>query len=266
MTVGKTFNVLISCCLDPTRTEQLRETVDSLRDVLLDDTIVIDNGSTDSNTRDILGRFSRVIWLEQNYGYWSAVNYAVKNCLTDEYRYLYVIESDAVHYDYARIAVAEKFLDVADSIGSVRLQEFEYDKRHLYDKISPHSESRRWAWTRFSNFFKNELAYFRPANGGQCYITNLAPQVPALNRVPAMVEIFSGLQKLDAVSETDFQREYFRLFDETAILDHGIYNCKSSYERAVTGSYTDPTVLASLGYRTTRQDRMVPVEDMHIKL
>lgn len=261
--IMKTLHILVSCCLDPTRTQQLQETVDSLQDIDQNYLIVIDNGSTDPGADVILARLKNVIRLQKNYGYWSAVNYGL-TFLESNTPYVYVIESDMVHYDYKKIFNAEKFLDETLNVGSVRLQEFSVAEQHLYDKNKPLPESRRWAWTRLSNHFTGIISTFVTGKYG-CFWTNLAPQVPALNRASFMRKVFKELSAAESINEADFQKCYFREYVSTAVLDGGIYNCKSSYEKAITGSYTDPKILTEIGYRPTRIDTITSTEKIILK-
>lgn len=280
--MGDTLHIIVSCCLEASRLDVLKATVYSLSDIRRDDVLVIDNGSTEPGVLELLSYLvndqKQIVCFEQNQGYWSAVNWAIENhsrILGREFTYCYVIESDMVHYDYNRLAHAEEFLSAhIDLIASVRLQEFVVEEERLYDKLRPSPESRRWAWIRLSNYFSGENAWMIPSDvklshfPHRCYITNLVPQVPALNTMVAMKNAFAVLRSLEQFEEKDFQRTFIgtdptRL--RTGLLNGGIYNCKLSYEKSITSSYTDPTVLSALGYRPTRHDHIVPADTIALK-
>lgn len=272
--MGKTLHILVTCCLEPTRAAILREVIRSLQGPLdaerQKDMIVFDNASSHELPNfDEAFPEATFVRAEENYGYWSAVNWVLNNyklLLGREFDYVYVIESDMVHSSYPRISLVEEFLDDTPDIGSVRLQEFLVAEAHLYDKTNPQERSRRYAWTRLSNHFTGKKAYFlSSAKWPTVYRTNLAPQVPALNRMSFMREAFGELEKKEKLAEVDFQEVYFRKFSETALLDGGIYDCKlSAASDVMTGSYTDIQKLSGVGYKMTRFDRIVSIAEMRV--
>lgn len=266
MIVGDILHIIVSCCLEETRLEVLKECIDSIKCRLpREDVYAIDNCSTVEGVTELLRSVTdHVCVLDKNYGYWGALWYALQNykqSCRGNYSYVYIIESDMVHTGYERIAEAQAFLDdpLNWDVASVRLQEFSVEESHLYDKELQRPDSRRWAWTRLSNHFTGKKAHFSPTTYPGVWRTNLAPQLPALNRIGRVQFAFEELKKMSeyvGISEADFQRFFSLGYKETALLDGGIYNCKSSYERSVTGSYTNPAKLAELGYRPTRADRI----------
>lgn len=275
--MGRTLHVLVTCCLEDTRTEILSEVMKSLHsscEYPYNDTIVFDNASLQYlweqlAASDVLNKFPYIFRAKENYGYWSAVNWALNNhqsILGKRYEFVYVIESDMIHVSYDKLNIAENFLVDSTDIASVRLQEFVVAEKHLYDKLSPQRESRRYAWTRLSNHFTGKPAHFAAdAKYTTVYRTNLAPQVPALNRMSFMREAFEILEKKEKISEVDFQEVYFKKYSETAVLDGGIYNCSKNTEDVVlTGSYTDTQKLHEIGYRTTRVDQITALAGMEV--
>jgi hypothetical protein len=244
----------------------MKDVIDSLPEVR-SDFCVFDNGSTQPGTRELLmgSGFGKFFFARRNFGYWSAINWILKQEeLLEKYQNIYIIESDAIHYDFQRVSEAEKFLETTADIGSVRLQEFSVTEQHLYDKNNPRPDSRRWAWTRFSNHFTRSPGYLKHESG-TIWRTNLAPQVCALNRLSFMKRVFKSLENKSNIAEVDFQREYFDLYKETALLDGGIFNTKTSYlADTMTGSYTDPAKQQVVGYRNTRYDTIENVDEVEI--
>jgi hypothetical protein len=69
-----------------------------------------------------------------------------------------------------------------------------------------------------------------------------------------MKAAFDVLRTKPGFSELDLQRLYHTQYPQNAVLDGGIFHCNlNPYGTSgVTGSWTDPGQLKSLGYRTTR--------------
>lgn len=277
---GRILHILVTCCLEPTRTKILEKVAENILEcgIPLNDLIVIDNASTDPRARTIISRFKNVYVCDKNYGFWSAVNWVLRSheeILGRTYDFVYVIESDMMHYDYPAIVNAERMLDLYFDIGSVRLQEFSVSEASLYDKLIPQPSSRRWAWVRLMNYFTYERAYFERVpeffhptpQHKHMYKTNLAPQVPALNRMSFMKRAFELLQEKKNIAERDFQEIYFTHFPykQTGLLDGGIFNTKEAFEmNAVAGSFSEAKELAEIGYKLTRFDQMTHPDTMSV--
>lgn len=268
---SETLHLLVTCCLEQTRFDILKQVVEDVtaKGIGGDDLLVFDNGSTVPGTRELLSRFKHVMIADENYGFWSAIHYALQNysqLMGAQYPLVYVVESDEIHYAYDKMETCERFMISHPEFGSMRLQEFSVTESWLYDKTRPVPESRRWAWTRLENFFTGQRATFEQVEPS-FYATNLSPQVCALNRMDFMLDAFDHLVTLKKLAEVDFQRKYFERYAQTALLDGGMFHAKASFDAEVmTGSHSEAGKMANVGYRSTRFDSIVPVDQMHVRL
>jgi hypothetical protein len=81
-----------------------------------------------------------------------------------------------------------------------------------------------------------------------------------LNRSYSMRLVFDQLTKIGRFTELDFQRLYWGLHPQTAVLDGGIWHMDpGSYgSKALTGSYSSPDLLEKLGYQNSRFGNIEP--------
>jgi len=266
----KTLYVLVTCSKDSVRDDLALKVIDSVDEFPKENLIAFDNASTFIGTKEKLGiTFDNCFFSSINYGFWSAVNWCVENhisILGKKMDYVYVIESDAIHWKNHRQALleSESYLNRNPEIGSVRMQEFSVGEKHLYDKNDPVQGSRKWAWMRQSNHFSGEKAYFNH-HEGNFYRTNLVPQVCSLNRVDFMKSAFSELRKMKKFSEIDFQYQYFKFYKETSVYNGGIFDTRLCFESSATqGSYLDSSKFGSYDYRMTREDIIEEVSEEKI--
>jgi len=262
-----TLFVLVTCSRDKIRDEIAEKVVNSIQDLPKDRVIAFDNSSVYQNTKEKLKSLTKNSFFSStNYGFWTAVDWCLQNyesILKSKLDYVYVIESDAIHFPgyVESIVECEKYLENNADVGSIRLQEFSVKEKHLYDKNFPTQDSRKWAWMRQSNHFTNQKAYFeRPE--GSIYRTNLSPQVCSLNRISFMENAFCELRKMGKFTEIDFQEQYFKFYKESAVYDGGIFNTKESFESdTLTGSWSDKNKLQQHGYKMTREDSIQAVNE-----
>lgn len=258
----KTKFLFVSCCLEQTRADVQKEVVDNLVECgLSDDLTVFDNGSTiDWVVPHLKENFKNVYVSSRNVGYWSAVYWWLNN--VDQHEYTYVIESDMIHYALEKLAYCEVFLDENDDVGSVRLHEYSVANKHLYNKDAPRNDSKKKIWQSHTNKVTGEkishsLALSKP--GCDIYRNNFLTQLPALNRASTMKDVFDELIKLEAFSERDFQRLYWEKYQQTAIVDGGIFHCDpGSYgKKVMTGSWSSASEQRTVGYQNTRQGNKI---------
>ena len=230
-----------------------------------DDFYVFDNNSTYEGTKELLkSSFKNVFLAETNYGYWSAVNWFAAWALNRGYDYVYITESDCVHYDIHQLKDAITILEKNASIGMVRTAEFSLANRHLYDKAQRHPNSRTCEWFSQRNFFTNTAAVYIPTDIDRVFETNLVAKVCGLHRVSTIVSVLSQLSGWFV--EVDFQRFYHQVHPMNAILDGGIYNTAPSYEpHAIAGSWVKDNVDEN-GYLKTREGFISKIEDMKVDL
>lgn len=270
----KTFYLLVSCCVEESRYEILRQVVAQLLDQMYDHNegvplMVFDNGSTHPGTLDLLKETLSVPTLaaSENRGYWSAIRWILDNADLSGYEYIHIIESDHLYYDFKRIAEAERFLDAHPEVGSVRLQEYSVKNQHWYNKSLQHSEGRRYAWVSHVNSATGEQVKVHPTEQEGIYTSNFLTVLHGLNRISTMKEVFDELGFDKKFSEPDFQRLYHQRYPVIALLDGGIFHAKLGFTphnpRALSGSWSHD--VSRLGYRTTRQDTILRYLDGEVR-
>lgn len=268
---GPTLFVLVTCSLEESRDKVLQAVVDNLsecasrRPGLLDDMLVVDNASTMPATPQALkARFPHVWQTDRNVGYWSAIDWALRAHRDvlggHDYRFVYVIESDMVHYALERLVEAESFLASRPDIGAVRCQEYSVAEQALYDKGAPMPGSCTWAWQSHVHRFTGQRIEHRPSGVAGIYETDFLTQLPALNRLTTLQDAFRKLRLVSSFAEPDFQRLCYEPYPVNALLDGGIYHCRLGAQGTgtTTGSWTPADVLRWTGYQETRRGKIVP--------
>lgn len=266
----KTKILMVTCCLDQSRADVLNTVVDNVKKEFgyrIEDITVFDNASTiESSTRLLNSEFKNVYQSNKNVGYWSAIDWWL-NQLDDDTSYTYIIESDMMHYNVEnRFEDCLRFLEANPQVGSVRTHEYVVEQRHLYDKDRPHPLSKRNLWQSHTNKVTGEaLSFWEPHH--DVWHTTFLTQLPAINRLWAMRESFNELRELGDFSELDFQRSYWKRYSQTGIIDNGLFHCDlNPYgSKVITGSWTDPNKLQSLGYQQTRFSKLLPRDQYTVK-
>jgi hypothetical protein len=251
--------LFVTCCLEDTRASLLNHVIDNMKLELsdvLDDITVFDNASTVPGVCENLTSSFKHVWQsDRNVGYWTAIDWWLRSLENDPPKYTYIIESDMIHYDFARFWQCVNFLDHNHAIGSVRLHEYSVQNWFLYDKDMPRADSKRSIWQSHINRVTKHRVRLTPTNPpSDIYITNFLTQLPALNRFDAMSSTFKLLRQARRFSEPDFQALYHDLYQSVGIIDRGIFNCDlNAYgSPTITGSWTDVQQLSAIGYQTTR--------------
>jgi hypothetical protein len=161
------------------------------------DLIVFDNASIFTSHFKLLPEGAKLIQSNRNIGYWSAVNWILSNykeVMGREYDYIYIIESDLIHYDLRRINLCEDFLLNNAEVGGVRTQDFSVKLKALYNK--------KYHWFPFVNKsslvsqinpITGDAVWFELAEGNaKIYLTNFHAKLPSLNRIQAMKKVFNN--------------------------------------------------------------------------
>lgn len=254
--------LFVTCCLEESRAEVLRDVVDNLAKLkynLGDNLTIFDNGSTIDWVVPMLEeKLGPVHVANKNVGYWSAIHWWLNNVEQDDFTY--IIESDMMHYDFEKLFRAERYLQYNNQVGSFRCHEYDIQNWHLYDKNQPQEGSRKNIWQSHTNKVTNEP--IRHAFGSdilekpraRLYLSNFLTQLPALNRTKTIKECFDELAKRESFSEFDFQKMYWEKYQCTGIIDKGIFHCDAGSwgKKVITGSWTDPNELKRIGYQPTR--------------
>ncbi|MGE4338874.1 MAG: hypothetical protein AB7E55_23305 [Pigmentiphaga sp.] len=263
----QTLYLLVTCSMDPSRAELAEKVVDNLihqngKYHFFPDFLVFDNASTFSGHLDKLPEDVKVVRADQNIGYWSAINWVLghaHNLMSKEYKYIYIIESDLIHYDMHRLDDCEGFLDANADVGGVRTQKFSVRWRAFYDKGNRFLPfARRDAWVSQINYITGKRVRFRLADRrARIFRCDFLPKLPALNRFQAMQQVFLQLARRGNIVETDFMEAYAEMYPSYAVLDGGVFQMLSSARTThVSGSYSSKETLAEIDYRPTRVDRI----------
>jgi len=255
--------LLVTCCLEPSRSQILAEVVGNLQEQAPDlgpRLTVFDNASTEVGTIDVLRDcFEQVYQSDRNVGYWSAIDWWLRHLEADPPTYTYIIESDMIHYGFNKLQACAEYLDVNSDVGSIRLHEYSVAERHLYNKDKPRTDSRRNLWQSHTNRVTGK-AVKMDHSSGDIWSTTFLTQLPALNRFATMKEVFAELRARPRFSELDFQELYWQRYQRTGIVDGGIFHCNLNHygTKSVTGSWTSESELKRLGYQTTRLASITP--------
>lgn len=267
--------MLLTCSRERSRYDTLKTVVDNIRQhpnfkELDSDLLVFDNASTYEGAKELLhSSFSHVVDSQDNYGYWGAIGWVVRNharVLGKSYEYLYLIESDQIHYDWPALDKVEEFLDKHTEIDSMRVREFSVSEAHLYDKEKHLPESRRWAWCTQKNPFTGQRVTFQKSNDyDDVYVTNFTTLPPSVNRMSLMNIAFDHLECLDRFTEKDFWEACWRQNPNVALLDNGICHAKLGYARDVVSShYTTTDVLIKNGYVKCEESLKLDLKGMKV--
>lgn len=269
MKLDDTLFVLVTCCREQSRFDVLEQVVTDLNkheifvNAKKNDFIVFDNASTIHRTDELLTtNFDHVLKASHNQGFWFAMHWLLQNyrsVLNKEYKYIYTIESDFIHYDTWKLLVAKQFLDENLDVGCVRAEEFEYVNRHLYNKDVPHTLSRKYAWSRMWNAITNSSINFKKYND-VIYTTNFVPKVPGLNRIEIMKNVLIELSEMKSFSEFDFQKCFYKYSQLCGIIDGGVFHCKLTNDQriAISSSYTTKEEQEKFGYVGNRTECTIP--------
>lgn len=261
--MNKVAFLLVSCCLEPLRTDTLIQVVTNMQQEmpqLMPVITVFDNASTESSVVNLLKQyFSRVFQADRNVGYWTAIWWWLEQLKSDPPDYVYIIESDMIHYDFYKFWDAVNYLDVNPDVGSVRLQKYLYAERHQYDKDRPRHDSYRADWQSHTNHASGQRVVFFDDDTKEIISSTFLTKLPSLNRYETMKTVFDQLLNLLVFSERDFQRLYWEQYQKTAILNGGInHDHLASYGvNTITGSWTNPSELKRIGYLQTRQATII---------
>lgn len=264
----KTLCLLVTCNVEKTRFDILQKVIDSLKSEqatkgfsIEDDLIVFDNGSTHPDSQKILfDNFNKIYFAEENKGYWSAINWVLNTPgIIDhsKYEYIYIIESDNIHYSLEKLKNCELALDKWPRLGSIRVQEFKVAEKHLYNKQAIQKHSKRHAiFTHINQTTRKNATFTLLDEELDIYETQLSAFLCSVNRIKTMQTVFQELAKKPEFRETDFQRLYYDHYRITGQLDGGIFSSNLFDEvdksRVVAGSLI--ALGTKSGYLHTRTD------------
>lgn len=268
--MNDTLILLVTCTKESTRFEVLKQVVNNLSSLLDDDLkkdlLVFDNDSTYPGSIDLLkDNFKNVLKSKTNIGFWSAIFWCLKNyqkIMNKDYKYLYIIESDIIHFDdaFSKLKHCEEFLNKHNDVGFVRTEEFSVSKRNLYDKRNINKDSKRYAWVVQDNFIENKKVEFNLADKDhEIYTCNFLPKLPSLTRMQTMKEVFFELFNLKKFNETDYQKIYYKKYQKSAIIDGGIWHSKLGNENPHLVINGSRNYNLSIDYKPTRTDELFDI-------
>jgi len=256
--------LLVTCCLEQSRAEILAEVLKNLgkqAPELHEKLTVFDNASTVPGVADVLrDSYTHAYRSDRNVGYWTAIDWWLNDYLVDDPpQFTYIIESDMIHYNFNKLWLAAEYLQKNPDVGSCRLHQYSVADRHLYNKDAPRPDSKRNLWQSHTNRVTGQPVKIDHSEG-DIWSTTFLTQLPALNRYFAMKYAFGVLRAKGQFTELDFQREYWQMYQRTAILDGGIFHCDLNPYNAgkLTGSWSSPEQLRQIGYQTTRVASITP--------
>jgi len=255
--------LLVTCCLEDSRTNLLQYVIENIQKEapeIISNLTIIDNASTDPDAIELLrNTFKNVYFFNRNVGYWTAINWWLKHIEPSQPKFTYIIESDMIHYDFIKFKSCVEFLEKNEDVGSVRLHEYSVKNYHLYNKDRPTSESKKGLWQSHTNKITgNKIEFLCEQNN--IWTTTFLTQLPAINRYEALHQVFLELQNRKNFTEIDFQKLYWEKYKKTGILDGGLFHCNlNPYgSKGITGSWTNASELAKIGYQTTRISTIMP--------
>ena len=223
------------------------------------DLIVFDNGSKYPGAIELLtNSFKNVYAADQNLGYWSALSWILDNAnkiKNKEYKYVYIIESDHLHFALEKVEICENALEKFNHLGSIRTQEYSVAEQHLYNKSLQRSDGRRYAWVSHVNAATNEKVVLEKLTD-DIYESNFLTCLHSVNRLDCIKDTFNALKSLNKFSELDFQKMYHAKYPKIGQLDGGIFHARLGFTienpKSLSGSWS--TNVSQFGYHTTRQD------------
>lgn len=276
---SRTLYLMITCCVEQTRFDILKQVVKNIKDEqanknfnIEDDIVVFDNGSTIPGTIELLtSNFKKIFRSSINEGFWSAINWVI-NCLTpviSKYDFVYVIESDHIHFALEKVSDIEQFLLKNPDVGGVRAQEFIVAERHLYNKSVPTNGSRTYAWVNQINHKTQQEIFIEKTDTPNFYVTDFLSQLHSVNRLNVFRSVFQYLEDISRTgkkfSELDYQLKYEKYYPKFGIIDGGLFHAKLSWNNGtIAGSYCGPNAQNVIGYQETRISIITPQEKMYV--
>lgn len=232
--------LLVVCSMTQERYDIAKKVIESISSFFQDTNcrlLVIDNGSKFKIDLENYPQGTVLINFDNNIGYWGALHWFLNSQSSPiskkNKKYLYIVESDHIHFDMFKLKVVE-FLETNSEINCVRVQEFSVRNRFMYSKEARYLPFRKLrSIVSLRNHVTNKKSKFlRSSEGSQIYFTNLHSRLPSVFRFEILRLAFQMLAKFDNFTEKDFY-EVMHTFSQTiGILDGGIFYSLSSYSNS----------------------------------
>lgn len=265
----RTLFILVSCCLEETRANIFSQVVKNIHECnkktkFIDKLIVFDNASTDMETLEAIKNFPITVQSNKNIGYWTAIDWCLRNyktLLNKEFEFLYIIESDLLHFNMHKLQIAENFLSSYPDVGSVRTQKFSVKFKHFYSKYNFLSTFTHDAVNLTAYPSGKKVTFSKCKTHEGIYFSNIHGKLYGLNRIKHIKLMFNSLAKKENIGEYDYFNEYDKYFKVTGILDGGIATdrlaSRLKINKVVISSYIDNKNAKSSGYLGTRNSKII---------
>lgn len=260
--------LLVTCSREQSRADVLTQVVANLQQQApwsRATLTVFDNASTIPGTVELLtNSFDNVYQANTNVGYWTAIDWWLRSLHADPPKYVYVIESDLIHYAFDRLVDCATYLDTRPMVGGVRIHEYSVADKHLYDKDNPVPGSKREVWRSHTNATTRQPVQLLH-DVGNFYCCNFSAQLPAFNRYTMVNAAFDVLRTMSKFTEHDFQRACHALYPTMAILDGGVYHDRLACGvSGVMSSYSVINAPNAVGYLNSRAATIVAPEQYQV--
>jgi len=269
MFASKRLTILvILCSLSRDRhelAERVLSSIDFHSSELDFDLVIVDNGSSHEHSIQRISKRNIFIKLKENIGYWEALYWCLhsKNSPLSEKNsdYLYIIESDHVHFDLRALNYVMESLDKIPTIVSARVGEFNVRKRFLFSKEMTYLPFRRYrSLISLRNAITKEIVKFRVINQERgIYIANWHARLPNVSRTSVLKEVFVALASLENFTEYDFFELMHKQSSDILVLDKGIYfpgSWSKNSNRVLAGSWITKYKGNSSTYKETRHSKL----------
>jgi len=269
--------LLILCSMTEDRYEIAKKVINSIA-IFFEKTgcklWVLDNGSKYTIKQESYPQGTTVISLANNIGYWGALHWFLNSNVSPisktNKQYLYIIESDNIHYDIFKLKEVVNFMESNCDINCVRVQEFSIRNRLLYSKEAkylPFRKSRSLVSLR--NHITGEKGKFwRTSKNCPVYFSNLHSKLPSVLRLEILKLTFQRLAELDTFNEKDFYMAMNSFSSTIGVLDSGIYYTVSSESNSrvvQSGSYASNYPNGMDDYFATRMSSLSN-QDLNTKI
>ena len=207
---------------------------------------VLDNGSKYTIDKNNYPKGTTVINLENNIGYWGALHWFLNSNISpivrSKKKYLYIIESDHIHFDIRKLEKVVNFMESNVNINCVRVSEFSVKYRLWFSKEAKYLPFRkkRSLVSLINHVTREKGKFWRTSNNCPVYFSNLHSRLPSVMRLEILRLTFQRLAELDNFNEKDFYSVMHSFSSIIGILDTGIYypaSSKANSRSVQSGSY-----------------------------
>ena len=237
----KLIVLLVLCSMSEDRFKIAKEVVKSISEFFETTNCklwVLDNGSKFKVANELYPKGSSIINFTHNIGYWGALHWFLNSGSSPIFRvgkeYLYIVESDHIHFNMHKLKNVMSFMDTNPKIKCTRVQEFSIRKRIMYSKEARYLPFRRKrSIISLRDHVTNKKAWFqRTGNDSQVYFSNLHSRLPSVFRLESLQSAFQELAEFENFSEEDFYKVMHNFSPTIGVLNGGIFFPASSYSNS----------------------------------